>query len=47
MPDVPENALLLTAGKYVKGPAELNDGGCFEPFVPQVPGIPRAQAGPD
>jgi hypothetical protein len=36
MPDVPENNLLLTAGGDAKQPAELDDGGCFEPFIPQV-----------
>jgi hypothetical protein len=36
MLDAPENNLLLTAGEYVKQPAELDDGGCFEPFIPQV-----------
>jgi len=36
MPDVPENNLLLIAGEYVKEPAEFDDGGCFEPFIPHV-----------
>jgi hypothetical protein len=36
MPDVPENNLLLTAEGCVTQPAELDDGGCFEPFIPQV-----------
>lgn len=36
MPDAPENNLLLTAGENVKQPAELDDGGCFEPFIHQV-----------
>ena len=36
MPDFPENNPLLTAGRDVKQPAELDDGGCFEPFIPQV-----------
>jgi len=36
MPDVPENNPLLSGGESVKQLAELNDGGCFEPFTPQV-----------
>jgi hypothetical protein len=36
MPDVHENNLLLTAEGCVTQPAELDDGGCFEPFIPQV-----------
>lgn len=36
MPDVPENNLLQTAEGCVTQPAELDDGGCFQPFIPQV-----------
>jgi hypothetical protein len=36
MLDAPENNLLLAAGEYAKQPAEPDDGGCFEPFIPQV-----------
>jgi hypothetical protein len=36
MPDVPENNLPLTAEEYVTQPAELDDGGCFEPCIPKV-----------
>jgi hypothetical protein len=34
--NTPENNLLLTAEGHVKQTAELDDGGCFEPFIPQV-----------
>jgi hypothetical protein len=36
MRDFPENNLLLTAEGCVIQPAKLDDGGCFEPFIPQV-----------
>ena len=38
----PENNLPPTAGESVTEPAEGDDGGCFEPFVPQIP-VPRAR----
>ncbi len=37
MSDIPESELLLTAGGDAKEPAETDDGGCFEPFIPPVP----------
>jgi hypothetical protein len=46
MPDAPENNLPLTAGEYVKQPAELDDGGCFEPFIPQVSVSPAPKPAP-
>jgi len=46
MPDVPENNLLLTAEGYVRQPAELDDGGCFEPFIPQVSISPAPEPAP-
>lgn len=36
MPEVNEINLPLTAEEYVTQPAKLDDGGCFEPFVPKV-----------
>ena len=36
MPDFPENNLPPTAEGYVTLPAEFDDGGCFEPFIPKV-----------
>jgi hypothetical protein len=47
MPDVPENNPLLTGGGYVKQPAELDDGGCFEPFTPQVSVSPAPEPDPE
>lgn len=32
-----QNNLPQTAEGYLKQPAELDDGGCFDPFIPQVP----------
>jgi hypothetical protein len=46
MPDAPENDLLPTAGGYVKQPAELDDGGCFEPFIPEVSVSPGPKPAP-
>ena len=46
MLDAPENNLLLTAGEYVKQLAELDDGGCFEPFIPQVSVSPAPKPAP-
>jgi hypothetical protein len=36
MPDVPENNLPSNGVGYVTPPAEFDDGGCFEPFIPKV-----------
>ena len=36
-PKAPENNLPPTAGGSVTEPAEGDDGGCFEPFIPPVP----------
>jgi hypothetical protein len=36
MPDVHENNFPLTAEEYMTQPAELDDGGCFDPFIPKV-----------
>jgi hypothetical protein len=36
--NTPESNLLPTAEEYVTQPAELDDGGCFEPLIRQGPG---------
>jgi hypothetical protein len=41
-----ENNLLLTAGRHVKQPAERDDGGCFEPFIPSVSVSPGPKLAP-
>jgi hypothetical protein len=46
MPNAPENDLLLTAGEFVKLPAELDEWGCFEPFIPQVASSPAPKLVP-
>ncbi len=46
MPNVPENNLLLTAEGCLTQPAELDDGGCFEPFIPQVSVSPVLKPAP-
>jgi hypothetical protein len=46
MPDVPENNPLLTAGRDVKQPAEFDEEGCFEPFIPQVVVPPAPKPAP-
>jgi hypothetical protein len=45
MPDVPENNLPLTAEEYVTQPA-LDDGSCFEPFIPKVSVSPVPKPAP-
>jgi hypothetical protein len=47
MPNAPENNLPLTAGEFVKEPAELDEGGCFEPFIPQVASSPAPKPVPN
>jgi hypothetical protein len=37
-----ENNPPMGAGGYVKQPAEVDDGGCFEPFVPKVVSVSPA-----
>ena len=46
MPNISENNLLLTAGGDAKQPAETDDGGCFEPFIPRVPVPPAPKPAP-
>ena len=46
MLDVYENILPLTAEEYPTQPAELDDGGCFEPFTPEVSVTPAPKPAP-
>ena len=43
----PDDNLLLTAGGNVKRPAELNEIGWFDPFVPPVPAAPAPKPAPE
>jgi hypothetical protein len=46
-PDTPKNNPLPTAEGLVRQPAETDDGGCFEPFIPQVPVPPARKPAPE
>ena len=47
MSEVPENTLLMTAGETAKQPAEPDDGGCFEPFIPKISISPAPERAPE
>ena len=47
MPDVLENTPLLTAGGDVQPPTEIDDGGCFAPFIPKASLSPALKPTPE